>query len=1103
MCAVIFNRFLVAILAFQLSGAAVVLSNARADATPSQTQPSLARSIQIHLEKIKQSARNILLQQKFPGTLTSGQAWFAEGRAPLQQQVNSLVIQQNQLKKDVETFITLPFSDVEFKADREATDRAQMLQDYFTTLSGLTVIYGNAGMLTAYANWNSENSFKVPYPIFEKITRYDLSQGGKRANWYKDLLNNTASAMIYAPHPDSPDTAIQLSLNKIIVELVRAQTQPGTAGQNAYFDTVKKMILVQLEGDPTQGQADPLSNPLVKETLLRQALSEQIKADKLPAFSTEELVGLAFDAVFPLGTALNANAMSDALNKIKAGEKIRFTKQIIPQLVAYPILLRLHETDDLAEIIASAKLGSIVLAISQLIDDPTFNWTAEEKLQKKEELTTVLIEYTKSYSDLLKKDHSVLLKTWFQASESKLAQAVAEIPGLNYQKKLKQILLDAKKIKELKNTPDSQTKLIPILLYIAAGANVSSFDRSITENPIVDKVLRFPFHVLPIMETTVQPTITVRKLLSIIMSAPNYGLARKAFYDAKATLTNGQDKAQFAMVEKIFGFASAPTANREVFLSEIELSDSIKEAYRSILINEILADPILTLPINDKPLYEALNQLGDGETQQAYSLIQTALKTQREKVQAVANKVRSANKPEDLQDLIGSSGTLDQLILQQHPELIVTHQKVREQLQYELRDTGTFGHLSHAYFGPMSALLPFMLTQGLVWIGSKMFRPSLPIFRTFKAFERSLMPALSSYMIAGMVVMVPEFFLQANGAYRMEERSDRMTEYFEGSPSANALLSYWDVEGARTEAKAAWIGVGMSAAMNVAFFGIPAFVRVGELAWTRAWNGKYARLFETIGMPREQVNWNEAAIKASAEAQSKKTVAEATSVLAASQALARINKAEKALLRILEDKTIQKTLFVRDFKKDFDLLEIAEAERGFELEKIDLAFAKLEARAARGEITPAALEQARKASHQIETYVMSQIEPVLILSMQGKEGRYETVASLFQQVYSYQLRPQERMDNLVNLPDYYALLGVQPTASDAEIQQAFRMMQMKYHPDRIRSEQAARGENNPEAIEQAREISIQINDAYKILKDPLHRARYERAMAQQSSGGQR
>lgn len=63
--------------------------------------------------------------------------------------------------------------------------------------------------------------------------------------------------------------------------------------------------------------------------------------------------------------------------------------------------------------------------------------------------------------------------------------------------------------------------------------------------------------------------------------------------------------------------------------------------------------------------------------------------------------------------------------------------------------------------------------------------------------------------------------------------------------------------------------------------------------------------------------------------------------------------------------------------------------------------------------------------------------------------------------------------------DYYQVLGVPRTADAAEIQQAFRTLARRYHPDVNR---------DPAAEERFK----QINEAYSVLSDPDTRSRYDR-----------
>jgi len=62
--------------------------------------------------------------------------------------------------------------------------------------------------------------------------------------------------------------------------------------------------------------------------------------------------------------------------------------------------------------------------------------------------------------------------------------------------------------------------------------------------------------------------------------------------------------------------------------------------------------------------------------------------------------------------------------------------------------------------------------------------------------------------------------------------------------------------------------------------------------------------------------------------------------------------------------------------------------------------------------------------------------------------------------------------------DYYQILGVNHTASEAEIKRAYRRLAVSYHPDK-----------NPDP--QAENIFKQVNEAYDILSDPEKKRQYD------------
>ena len=62
------------------------------------------------------------------------------------------------------------------------------------------------------------------------------------------------------------------------------------------------------------------------------------------------------------------------------------------------------------------------------------------------------------------------------------------------------------------------------------------------------------------------------------------------------------------------------------------------------------------------------------------------------------------------------------------------------------------------------------------------------------------------------------------------------------------------------------------------------------------------------------------------------------------------------------------------------------------------------------------------------------------------------------------------------MQDYYQILGIPSTATQAEIKAAYRSLALRYHPDR-----------NPEGVD----IFKDINEAYSVLKDELKKRQYD------------
>ena len=78
----------------------------------------------------------------------------------------------------------------------------------------------------------------------------------------------------------------------------------------------------------------------------------------------------------------------------------------------------------------------------------------------------------------------------------------------------------------------------------------------------------------------------------------------------------------------------------------------------------------------------------------------------------------------------------------------------------------------------------------------------------------------------------------------------------------------------------------------------------------------------------------------------------------------------------------------------------------------------------------------------------------------------------------------------MNKRDYYEVLGVSKTATDAEIKSAFRKLAKKYHPDVSKEENAA-------------EKFKEVQEAYAVLSDPEKRKKYDQFghSAFQNNGG--
>ncbi|KAF2405569.1 DnaJ chaperone [Trichodelitschia bisporula] len=73
------------------------------------------------------------------------------------------------------------------------------------------------------------------------------------------------------------------------------------------------------------------------------------------------------------------------------------------------------------------------------------------------------------------------------------------------------------------------------------------------------------------------------------------------------------------------------------------------------------------------------------------------------------------------------------------------------------------------------------------------------------------------------------------------------------------------------------------------------------------------------------------------------------------------------------------------------------------------------------------------------------------------------------------------------LPDYYTLLSIPPTATAAQIREAYKRAALKSHPDRVPA-------HSPERATRTKQFQ-QINDAYYTLSDATRRSDYDAARA--------
>lgn len=106
------------------------------------------------------------------------------------------------------------------------------------------------------------------------------------------------------------------------------------------------------------------------------------------------------------------------------------------------------------------------------------------------------------------------------------------------------------------------------------------------------------------------------------------------------------------------------------------------------------------------------------------------------------------------------------------------------------------------------------------------------------------------------------------------------------------------------------------------------------------------------------------------------------------------------------------------------------------------------------------LSQADGIVSEAEKNVIDRIAMALGVAVGGQRGAYEGRSS-----YAYTQPPT----------DYYAVLGLTPSASNEEVKQAFRRLAIKWHPDRM-------GGKSEEERAEANAMLQKINEAYEKIK---------------------
>ena len=92
-----------------------------------------------------------------------------------------------------------------------------------------------------------------------------------------------------------------------------------------------------------------------------------------------------------------------------------------------------------------------------------------------------------------------------------------------------------------------------------------------------------------------------------------------------------------------------------------------------------------------------------------------------------------------------------------------------------------------------------------------------------------------------------------------------------------------------------------------------------------------------------------------------------------------------------------------------------------------------------------------------------------------------------------EVKPEELFERLSNAANYYQVLGVVRSASQADIKRAYHGMAKRFHPDRFRKEA------DPQLLARIESAFAQVAQAYEALKDSSSRASYDTKLFQQEA----